>query len=82
MVRILNNYTKMLKRGIKMELVKHTPTDEELYYQQQQELMLQLQSVSTSMEQEKYRYHPNYYTHDVQAFLIEREQPIGSTTRH
>lgn len=82
MVRILNNYTKMLKRGIKMELVKNIPTDEELYYQQQQELMLQLQSIS-SMEQEKYRYHPSYYTHDVQTFLIEREQLIDSTTtRH
>lgn len=64
-----------------MELIKHTPTYEEIYYQQQQELKLQLQPVS-STEQEQYRYHPSFYTHNVQQFLTESVQPTGLKTIH
>ncbi|MEK7989566.1 MAG: hypothetical protein VSS52_001035 [Thiotrichaceae bacterium] len=46
------------------------PTNEELYYQQQQELMLQLQPVSSTSDKQAPAYHPSYYTDDVQAFLM------------
>ncbi|WP_353572840.1 hypothetical protein [Candidatus Albibeggiatoa sp. nov. BB20] len=58
------------------------PTDEELYYQQQQELMLQLQPVSSNLDTQQPTYHPSYYTQDVQPFLIERSHSSGSNLIH
>ncbi|MCV6637209.1 hypothetical protein [Candidatus Albibeggiatoa sp. nov. NOAA] len=63
-----------------MEMDRNMPTYEELYHQQQQELMLQLQPVSSVSEAPTY--HPSYYTQDVQQFLVEKSHHIGSHLIH
>jgi hypothetical protein len=65
-----------------MDTDRNMPTYEELFYQQQQELMLRLQPVSTTSNQPQYTYHPSYYTHDVKPFLIETSYQFGSHSVH